>query len=74
MGSKQYGSSFGSVIVALILVFLAFVVVIVLMFQADTLDTNFLFGAIFGVLLVVLFGGYLIGKYVEKMRNERQLH
>ena len=81
MGSKQYGTNFSSVIVALILVFLGFVVVIVLMTQANILDAvngtvalsnpNLFFGAIFAALFAVLLGGYLIGKYVEKMRNEK---
>lgn len=81
MGSKQYGTNFSSIIVALILVFLGFVLVIVLMTQANMLDAvggtvalsnpNLFFGAIFGALFSVLLGGYLIGKYVEKMRNEK---
>jgi amino acid transporter len=82
MGSKRYGTNLSSIIGALILVFLGFVIVIVLMVQANMLNTvtgmatlanpNLFFAVIFGALFAVLLGGYLIGKYAEKMRNEKQ--
>jgi hypothetical protein len=62
--------------------FFGFVVVIVLMSQASAINavtgsvtlanSGPFFGVIFFSLLCVLIGGYLLGKYMEKSRNEKQ--
>jgi ABC-type transport system involved in multi-copper enzyme maturation permease subunit len=82
MGEKQIIGNMGSIITGLIVVFLGFILVIVLMAQASVVNattgqvtlanSGIFFGMIFLSLLCVLLGGYLIGKYAEKARKEKQ--
>ena len=83
MSEKQIVGNMGSIIASLIVVLLGFVVVVVLMAQASVVNavtgtvtlanSGVFFGIIFGSLLCVLLGGYLLGKYVEKMRSEKRI-
>jgi uncharacterized membrane protein len=82
MKSQHSGTNFNIIIAGIIAVFLGFILVIVLLAQASILDatngsvtlanSGLFFGIIFLALICVLLGGYLVGKYVEKMREERR--
>lgn len=71
----------GSIIAGLVVVFIGLLIVIILIAQASVANAvsgsitlanaGLFFGLIFASLIFVLFGGYLVGKYVEKQRNEK---
>ncbi len=82
MRSRNYGSNLGSVIAGLVVVFLGFLSVFVLLAQASIVkfvtgqvtlaDSNIFFGVIFVSLFCVMLGSYLMGKYMEKYRREKE--
>ena len=82
MRNRNYGSNLGSVIGSLVVVFLGFLLVFVLLAQASIVNlvtgqvtlanSNVFFGMIFGSLFCVMLGSYLMGKYLEKYRREKE--
>jgi hypothetical protein len=81
---KDIGGNLASIIAGVVLIFIGFLPIIILYSQANALtivagktvvpNWGLFFGVTFLALISVLLGGFIIGKYLEKQRNEKHFN